>query len=445
VIADFCGRLKNNMANMQWFGLMCCKYHKTKIMQRITRLLPAFIALFLLSGCFKDKVTHTYTLLKPVYKSKELVLNEVGSTAAKTLGNPGKIFVYGNYLFVNEINKGVHVIDNSNPASPVNKRFINIPGNVDIAVKGTTLYADIYTDMLTLDISDPLAVNVTEVTKNVFPERQYANGFVADNSQYIVDWVRKDTTIDYDNGGWPCRGCGLWFSADALSNSSAQSMAKATAGIAGSMSRFNIVSNYLYAVNKASLVVFDITNQVKPQKVNTVPVGWEIETIYPFQDKLFIGSTTGMFIFDISNAAAPAYVSSVTHIRRCDPVITDGKYAYVTLRAGTICGGTVESQMQVLDVTTMSRPVLAKTYSLDNPYGLGKTGNLLWVCDGKAGLKVYDATDPLQMTVKYQFKNLEAFDVIPLGNKIIVSAKEGIVQFDASNPEKITELSRIGK
>lgn len=412
-------------------------------MQRITRLLPAVMALFFLGGCLKDKVTHTYTLLKPVYKSKEAVLSEVGNTMAKGLGNPGKIYVYGNYLFVNEINKGVHVIDNSNPASPVNKRFINIPGNVDIAVQGNTLYADIYTDMLTLDISDPLAVKVTEVTRNVFPERQYGNGFVADNSQYIVDWVRKDTTVDYESPR--CGGCGLWFDMVAFNNASPQTMAKATAGIAGSMSRFNIVSNYLYAVNKSSLVVFDISNQSNPEKVNTVPVGWEIETIYPFRDKLFIGSSTGMFIFDISNAAAPSYVSNVTHIRRCDPVITDGQYAYVTLRAGTVCGGTTDSQMQVLDVTNVARPALLKTYALDNPYGLGKTGNLLWVCDGKAGLKVYDAAEPLQMNVKYQFKNLEAYDVIPVGARVIVSAKEGIIQFDAANPENIIELSRIGK
>lgn len=430
---------------MQWFIKICCQYVKTNAMQRIFRMLPAFMAILLLTGCFKDKVTHTYTLLKPVYKSKTAVLNEVGSTTARELVSPGKIYVYGNYLFVNEINKGVHVIDNSNPQVPVNKRFISIPGNVDIAVKGSTLYADIYTDMLTLDISDPLAVNVTKVTNNVFPERQYANGFVADNSQYIVDWVRKDTTVDFESNGWPCRGCGLWFDMAAFNSTSPQSMAKVTAGIAGSMSRFNIVSDYLYAVNKSSLVVFDIHNQVQPEKVNTVPIGWEIETIYPFQDKLFIGSTTGMFIFDISNAAAPKFVSTVSHIRRCDPVITDGKYAYVTLRAGAVCGGSIESQMQVLDVTNVAVPQLVKTYPLDNPYGLGKTGNLLWVCDGKAGLKVYDATNPLQMTIKHEFKNLEAFDVIPLGSKIIISAKEGIIQYDAADPGKIVELSRIGK
>ena len=64
--------------------------------------------------------------------------------------------MYGNYIFLNEVNKGVHIIDNSNPAKPSIKAFINIPGNVDIAVKGSTLYADLFADLVVVDISNPL-------------------------------------------------------------------------------------------------------------------------------------------------------------------------------------------------------------------------------------------------------------------------------------------------
>ncbi|MBX3241172.1 MAG: hypothetical protein KIT80_16815 [Chitinophagaceae bacterium] len=404
------------------------------------------LTVLLLNSCVKDSVKHTYTLLKPVYKAKEAVLSEVGSQPAQALNNPGKIFVYGNYLFVNEINKGVHIIDNSNPSSPVNRRFVNIPGNVDIAVRGNTLYADIFTDMLTLDISNPLDVAVTNVTRDVFPERQYGNGFQADASQYIVDWIKKDTTVDYqDNNGNRCWGCGMWFSTEAMQSLSSSAVTKITTGIAGSMARFSIVSNYLYAVNQSSLVVFDITSHTQPDRLNLVPIGWNIETIYPFQDKLFIGSATGMFVYDISNPVAPTYTSSVSHIRMCDPVIADDRYAYVTLRAGSECGAVTGSQLQVLDVSNISNPVVLRTISMTNPYGLGKTGTLLWICDGTDGLKVFDAKDPLQLSLKHHIRNLEPFDVIPLGDRIIVSAKEGIVQFDASSPGKITELSRIKK
>ncbi len=419
----------------------------------MTRILSFFLlgaTLFLLNGCVKDSVTRTYTLLQPVYKSKEVVLNEVSSQPPQSLSVPGKMFVYGNYIFVNEVNKGVHIIDNSNPANPVNRRFINIPGNVDIAVLNNTLYADIYTDMLSIDILNPLDVKVTDVAPNVFPERQYGNGVVSDPTQYIVDWVKKDTTVDYTGDTWNgCRGCGIWFDAmmfsSASGESSASALTKATTGISGSMARFTIVNEYLYAVNRSSLVVFDISDQQHPQKKTEQGIGWNIETIYPFQGNLFIGSATGMFIYNISTPTAPTYVSGISHIRMCDPVISDGKYAYVTLRAGAECGTVTGSQLQVLHITNIATPRLINTYTLTNPFGLGKTGYLLWVCDGTDGLKVYDAKDPEKLSFKYHIKNIEPYDVIPVNDLLIVSAKEGIIQYDASNPEKLAELSRIQK
>ena len=91
----------------------------------------------------------------PVYKTNEEVRLNIKSNPAKEMERPGKLFIKGHYIFLNEVDKGIHVIDNSNPASPRNVSFIDIPGNVDLAVKGSILYADMYTDMVALDISDP--------------------------------------------------------------------------------------------------------------------------------------------------------------------------------------------------------------------------------------------------------------------------------------------------
>ena len=59
-----------------------------------------------------------------------------------------------------KIDKGIHILDNTTPANPKNVAFIDIPGNMDLAVKGDILYADLYTDLVTLDISNPLKVAV---------------------------------------------------------------------------------------------------------------------------------------------------------------------------------------------------------------------------------------------------------------------------------------------
>ena len=411
-------------------------------MKPITKTLLTLLALTMLAGCFKDKVSRTYTILTPVYKDKNEVLAQVKPTAAQPLENPGKIYIYGNYLFVNEVNKGVHIIDNSNPKVPVNKSFINIPGNVDIAVKGNSLYADIYTDMLTLDISEPLSATITNISRNVFPERSYGNGFIADPSKYIVDWNRKDTTVPYESSGL-CFNCGLVF--DAAPAFSTASSVKATIGIAGSMSRFTIVNNYMYAVAINQLKVFNVDAPATPSFVKEIGLSFGIETIYPFKDKLFIGSSTGMFIFDISTASNPTYVGGIEHMRACDPVVTDGDYAYVTLRSGTTCGSVLESRLEVMDVKQLNSPKLVATYPMKNPYGLGKDGNLLWICDGSAGLKMYDASNPTGITLKAVYPGLEPFDVIPYNKTLIVSAKEGIIQYDYSNPNQMVELSRLKK
>jgi hypothetical protein len=191
--------------------------------------------------------------------------------------------------------------------------------------------------------------------------------------------------------------------------------------------------------------VFNIQTPANPESLKTVQLPFGIETIYPFSDKLFLGATTGMFIYDISNAINPTPLGGFSHARVCDPVITDGDYAYVTLRAGSLCGNAMmKSELNILDVKQLNHPVLVQRYDMTNPYGLGKDGNLLWICDGTAGLKMYDASNPQDLKLKKTFSNIEPFDVIPYNGKLIVSAKEGIVQYDYSSGE-MKELSRLKK
>jgi hypothetical protein len=65
----------------------------------------------------------------------------------------GKIYLYDKWLFINEQARGVHVFDNSNPASPVPVCFIRIPGNYDISCKDSTMYAQSGFGLIHLNIS----------------------------------------------------------------------------------------------------------------------------------------------------------------------------------------------------------------------------------------------------------------------------------------------------
>jgi hypothetical protein len=397
---------------------------------------------FTAGGCFKDKLTRTYTILTPVYDTKVNVLANIKSNTPVTVKQPGKIYLYGKYIFLNEIDKGVHIIDNGNPSNPVNVAFINIPGNIDIAVKNNTLYADFYADLLAIDISDPLQAKVKKMLPDIFPDRQYSNGFVPDPSMVIVDWLKKDTTVDVERnggifGGWGCANCSF-----ALADAASSGGKSNAPGIAGSMSRFAVVNEYMYAVNQSALQTISVSTANDPHWMKTENLGWNIETIFPFKDKLFIGSSTGMFIFNIANPSVPERQGNFNHARACDPVIADDDYAFVTLREGSICTGTA-NQLDIVNVQNVFSPSLVKSYQMTNPHGLAKDGNYLFLCDGRDGLKVYDASSVTNLKLLKHIPGMETFDVIAWNKRLLIVTENGLRQYDYSDIGNIRLLSTI--
>ena len=421
---------------------------RNKFLSLPLALLLVSLTSMLFQNCVKDNCTSRYTYWVPVYKTKAEARANIKNNPSKEISKPGKIYIRGNYIYLNEIDKGIHIIDNSNPSSPKNIAFIDIPGNMDMAVKGDMLYADFYSDLVAINISNPLQVAVTKFTDNMFPERVWGNGFTPLTSQVIVDWIEKDTTISISCGGSnqvfnPLKRLDvLTFSAQSSSGLNNSSTATTPFGMGGSMARFTIFNNYLYAVSSSDLNVVSITNATDPVFNNKVNVGAGIETIYPFNNRLFIGSNSGMFVYDVTNPVAPVKLSSFAHVRSCDPVIADNNNAYVTLRSGTACQG-FTNQLDVLDITTITAPVLKKTYQMTNPHGLSKDGNTLIICDGKDGLKFYNAADVNNLNLIKTVAGLETFDVIAQNGWALVVAKDGLYQYDYTSLSNIKLLSKL--
>ena len=104
----------------------------------------------------------------PVYMSRDVLDNSVMYiSGARDMIQTGKIYYRAPYIFVNERYKGVHVINNSNPARPVNEGFILAPGCMDMAVKGNILYLDNAVDLVSFDLDTK---QVTKRIRDVFPE-----------------------------------------------------------------------------------------------------------------------------------------------------------------------------------------------------------------------------------------------------------------------------------
>jgi hypothetical protein len=82
---------------------------------------------------------------------------------------------------------------------------------------------------------------------------------------------------------------------------------------------------------------------------------------------------------------------------------------------------------------------------MTGPYGLGIDGNTLFVCDGDAGLKVYDVTDKLKVDSHKisGFPGIHAYDVIPVNGLLFMIGDDGFYQYDYSNLKNISLLSHI--
>jgi hypothetical protein len=213
-------------------------------------------------------------------------------------------------------------------------------------------------------------------------------------------------------------------------------------GTGGSMARFTLTDGFLYTVTNTNLTVFDVNIADKPNKLKTLSLGFGAETIFPYKDALYIGTTTGMKIYDNKNPADPKYLSNYAHIYSCDPVVVQGTYAYVTLRSGTSCRNGVNS-LDIIDVSDPSLPRLVKTIPMLNPHGLAVDGTNLFICEGLNGLKSFDLTDPLKPIEREFIKDVVSYDVIPTQKRLIVTGKNGIYQYDYSEPKNLKLLSKI--
>jgi hypothetical protein len=405
-----------------------------------------------LAGC-KDKYMEEYLSLEPVYVSYSDFRESVKVVSQQDLVKPGKIYTYNNYLFINELRKGIHVYDNTNPASPQYLAFINIPGNVDVVVKNNLMYADSYIDLVAIDITNPANAKEVGRIKNVFPysvppydQTEYRIGQVDNTKGVVVSWVVKKVRKEINTISYPVFPFYFGAKYEAMMDASAGSNSSGTsaAGIGGSMARFGLTGNSLVAVDNYTFYSFDLSDPKNPRLQGQLQIGWNIETMFLYNKNMFLGTTTGMLIFDLSDVTKPVYLSNFWHATGCDPVVVQNNRAYVTIRGGNLCGSNI-NRLDVLDVTNILKPVLLRSYNMDEPYGVGISDDILFVCDGKSGLKIYNAADPLLIAehLLAKFPNIQAYDVIPLAKSLLMIGSDGFYQYDYSDLTNIKQISVI--
>src|SRR5664280_2601886 len=426
-----------------------------------TKIIPIISLLIFFSTVFfscEDTTLREYPGYAPVYMSYNDLRNAVGTIQNVDLRNPGKIYFKDNYIFIVEELKGIHVFDNINPASPVKKTFIRLPGVNDISISGSTMYADSYVDLVVLDVEDVNNIHEVGRMADILPYTVPATAntklpmaYIDKDRGVVIDWEQRTIKEKVNLNPpqypvyWNYGGIYGGFYQDKLDAAGTSSgISGSGVGTGGSMARFGIKNNILYLVDQSTVKLFDISNKTVPSKINELYTSLNVETIFMTDNNMFLGTTSGMMVYDITNPAIPIPQSLFTHAKSCDPVVVDDTLAYITQRTGTNCGWGL-NVLDIVDIKNINLPSLFKSYHMVNPYGLGKDGDLLFICDGTAGLKVYDASYLSDMTdhLIFSYPDIKAYDVIPLGGVLILIGADGLYQYNYSDIRSIKLLSSI--
>jgi len=169
-----------------------------------------FLILFLpvwLTGCDSWKnsgLPEEADGYRPVYQTEQ-ESREVSFVEHRPMSVPGKILLYDKWLLVTDKGKGIHLYDNSNPGNPQPLGYLVVPGCTELHFRNPILYANNYTDLIAIDVTDPTQPRITSRIGNAFPVSQDQTAYppriddkktyfecVDPNRGVVVGWERAN-------------------------------------------------------------------------------------------------------------------------------------------------------------------------------------------------------------------------------------------------------------
>lgn len=407
------------------------------------------ICMLTILSCSKETgtINVTYFEASAVYGDMNEVRNMPLNENPLSLVNPGKIYVAEDYILVGEEEKGVHVVDNSDPANPVFTNFINIPGNREFFVKDQYLYAESYYDLLKIDITDVNQVTLASRANYVFAEEvkndqgETLLGFTFTEISEELD-VNSNLYHEIENSGFVYR--------DYLSNIIPRSAVPSSfAGNSdqqsGTVNRIAHNQDHVYVIGLRKLSIID-DSDAQMNKVGSRGLTDDTETIFSYKNNLFMGSRSSMSIYDASNPTMVSETYRFDHATSCDPVLPTDDVAYISLRTAefSACPGNINALI-VLDIQDLSTPDEVTEIEMQSPYGMTIFNDLLYVGEGENGLKIFDVSDREDPVLISDDKSVEAYDVIkhPSADLILIAGPNGLEQFEMDEDHDLQFKSRI--
>ncbi|GEM_PF-308319 len=348
------------------------------MIDRFKSLIFLIFLMIVFSFCDRGYYTDSgYSPYKPLLMSRSDLENGVKLLPPQDIDSVFKIVISGNHIFVGEIYKGIHILDNSVSGTPSNNAFVAVPGIIDFVVKDSLIYANSAVDLITISFPDG---EVIDRQRDVFPELippdalqpnpQFVRGLRPDSTE-IVAWV-KNPSYDQD-----------------------------TNNVLLPNYLLAIQGNYLYGLVGASLVVYDISaglpRYLVMQKVN-----------YNFNYALSLLPDYGMFV---SNANLEVYA-----FEAADNLSYKNEYTGINIatyfdlkhtNAGYYLAASfhyfplywvLNNQVEIYYMGEFDRAVLDTVIKLTYPLDVRFMDSLLFVCD--RGIKIFKQ-DSTYSLVKY--------------------------------------------
>lgn len=404
------------------------------------------------TACTKTKgeITMTYNKATAVYADLAEIRDVPLVASAKSINDPGKIFIGDKFILIGEKEEGIHVFDNTNPNNPTAISFLQLPMTREFYVDGDFIYAEGHYDFMKIDMTDMYNPQLKNRVEYAFGE-SHENG----EGQDIIGFNYETVTETFELGSEEAEALEedsyLYYDyMDQLIPVSTvpSSFVGAGGDVKGTMNKITTLNDYAYVVGNYEIFVFSDQGSDMTLVNRVYTQSGDVETIYPYDNYLYLGTQSSMELYSTSNPESPSEVSTYWHPTSCDPVLPTGDVAYLTLRSAdnSGCSGD-ENTLTVIDMTDVFDPQPLNVIALDSPYGMGVDADYLWVGQGTNGLSVFDNTDANNPQFIKTFTNVQGYDVIPnpyVTDAIYVTGDNGMEMFSVDyNTMTLTPITSI--
>ncbi len=334
-----------------------------------------------------------------------------GAGYTKLVG-PTNIYLYDSLMILSDTTTGIHIYSIKNEAAPRFLQRIPLGGNTGIAMKGNILYANTFQSIYALKITSDSTYEIAAKIK--------------DSPLYPLGGMSME-----DHSGFGC-----------ASPSSVANPMSGSVSEGGSYSVFAVIDTFLYYLNNSSIVTMSISKPDSPVKLSEISVDWSVETLFPTEKYLFVGSTSGMYILDRSIGSNPVQIGMVKHFRAYDPVVVQDTMAYVTLR-NNWQWGVMRDELLMVNIAHPENADTISSTMISMPYGLAVSDTFLYVAQGKIGFSLFTVKDPRNVTAIKTWDKPAAKDFIWQGNRLYVMGFSNVSIYNVSDPLNPILISTI--